>query len=58
LLQIDVKLSTNTYTHNSPTLQTDGLTSNTVLCGDLAQPLTQQERPEIYCTRWLLLWSL
>jgi len=54
-LQIDVKLSTNTYAHNSPTLQTDGLTtfnSNTVLCGDLAQPLTQQERPIVrddYC---------
>jgi len=29
-LQIDVKLSrpTNTYAHNSPTLQTDGLTNN------------------------------
>jgi len=27
-LQIDVKLSTNTYAHNSSTLQTDGLTNN------------------------------
>jgi len=54
-LQIGVKLNTNTHAHNSPTLQTDGLTtfySNTVLCGDLAQRTLTDD------TRWLLLWSL
>jgi len=56
-LQIDVKLSTNTYAHNSPTLQTGGLTN------DFTQQYCALRWPrstanEIHCTRWLLLWTL
>jgi len=59
IIEIDVKLSTHTYAHNSPTLRTDGLTNDIYqqYCALRWPCSTAHTARKTRDTRRLLLWS-